>query len=119
MKSVRFSTRELTPPRQLEAWQDWYADNYGVTPLGAAFSRRRILVPSKGRPIGVSDISFLSQLEHLRRPPPSRAKNRKLVAPTARRVHGGKNSGEHSNAGMAKKGSKSNGNENSGTSNGS
>jgi AraC-like DNA-binding protein len=36
MKSVRFSTRELTPPRQLEAWRDWYADNYEVTPLGAA-----------------------------------------------------------------------------------
>jgi AraC-like DNA-binding protein len=36
MKSVRFSTRDLAPPRQLEAWRDWYADSYEVTPLGAA-----------------------------------------------------------------------------------
>lgn len=33
MNSVRFSTRELTKPRQLEAWRDWYADSFEVTPL--------------------------------------------------------------------------------------
>ena len=35
MNSVRFSTRELTKPRQLEAWRDWYADSFEVTPLDA------------------------------------------------------------------------------------
>lgn len=35
MNSVRFSTRELTGPRQLEAWRDWYADSFEVTPLDA------------------------------------------------------------------------------------
>ena len=33
MNSVRFSTRELTKPRQLEAWRGWYADSFEVTPL--------------------------------------------------------------------------------------
>jgi AraC-like DNA-binding protein len=35
MNSVRFSTRELTKPRQLEAWRGWYADSFEVTPLDA------------------------------------------------------------------------------------
>jgi AraC-like DNA-binding protein len=33
MNSVRFSTRELPKPRQLEAWRSWYADGFEVTPL--------------------------------------------------------------------------------------
>lgn len=33
MKPVHFSTRELSTPRQLEAWRDWYADSYEITPL--------------------------------------------------------------------------------------
>jgi AraC-like DNA-binding protein len=33
MNSVRFSTRELTKPRQLEAWRGWYADSFEVAPL--------------------------------------------------------------------------------------
>lgn len=30
MNSVRFSTRELTKPRQLEAWRGWYAGSFEV-----------------------------------------------------------------------------------------
>jgi AraC-like DNA-binding protein len=35
MKSVLFSTRELTKPRQLEAWQSWYEGSFEVTALDA------------------------------------------------------------------------------------
>lgn len=35
MNSVRFSTRELAKPQQLEAWRDWYAGSFEVTPLDA------------------------------------------------------------------------------------
>ena len=33
MDAVRFSTRELPKPRQLEAWRDWYAGSFEVAPL--------------------------------------------------------------------------------------
>ena len=36
MKPIRFSTRELSTSRQLEAWREWYADSYEVTPLDAS-----------------------------------------------------------------------------------
>jgi AraC-like DNA-binding protein len=35
MKSVRFSTHELTKPRQLELWRSWYAGSFDVTALDA------------------------------------------------------------------------------------
>jgi AraC-like DNA-binding protein len=33
MKPIHFSTRELSEPHQIDAWRDWYADSYEVTPL--------------------------------------------------------------------------------------
>jgi AraC-like DNA-binding protein len=33
MNSVRFSTRQLTKPRQFNAWRDWYAGSFEVTAL--------------------------------------------------------------------------------------
>jgi hypothetical protein len=35
MKSVRFSTHELTKPRQLELWRSWYAGSFDVAALDA------------------------------------------------------------------------------------
>jgi AraC-like DNA-binding protein len=39
MNSVRFSTHELTRPRQLEAWRSWYAGSFEVTTLDDAPER--------------------------------------------------------------------------------
>lgn len=33
MNSVRFSTRELPRPRQLDAWRGWYAGSFEVASL--------------------------------------------------------------------------------------
>jgi AraC-like DNA-binding protein len=35
MTPIRFSTHELTKPRQLEAWRSWYAGSFEVTSLDA------------------------------------------------------------------------------------
>ncbi len=35
MEAIRFSTRELARSRQLDAWRDWYAGSFEVSPLDA------------------------------------------------------------------------------------